>query len=316
MKKGVFTISLDFELAWGRIEDEELNSFLPLVDNTKDVVKELISLFEEFNIPVTWATVGYLFEKNKWDDPKHLSKEVSKFYSKISYKNLHDNKDFNKEGNSYLQAPGLIKDLMNSSVKHDIGSHSYNHIVFSWDNCTKQIAEEDIKQTVECANEYGLKMNSFVYPRNGIAHKEVLKENGYTNYRGIDKTFYDNYPTFLVKAIRQLEAFYPFTPSTLKATKDTTGLIEIPGSMLFRVPHLGFKSKASVNTLVKRAKKGIDKAIKNKEIFHLWFHPFNFAFKTEEHFNGLKEILEKVAAEQAKGNLEVQTMQDIAEEWH
>jgi len=62
-----------------------------------------------------------------------------------------------------------------------------------------------------------------------------------------------------------------------------------------------------------KAKKGIDNAIKQKKIFHLWFHPFNLATDEVKLFKGLENILKYVDKKRSENLLEVKTMSQCVE---
>ena len=64
-QKGIFVISLDFELYWGVSESRKLNDYKENLINVPNVIKELLALFKQYEIHATWATVGFLFHKNK-----------------------------------------------------------------------------------------------------------------------------------------------------------------------------------------------------------------------------------------------------------
>lgn len=62
MKKGMFCISIDTELLWGR-KDLDHSKFVTKVKKERDIIKKLLNLFNKYNTPVTWAIVGKLYEK-------------------------------------------------------------------------------------------------------------------------------------------------------------------------------------------------------------------------------------------------------------
>lgn len=95
MNKGIFCISLDTELLWGR-KDLNWESFTYQADRTRLVIKRLLALFSKYNAPVTWAIVGKLFEpgpKDGWHG--------------------HD-----------------IIEMIRKTPLQEIGSHSYSHEIF------------------------------------------------------------------------------------------------------------------------------------------------------------------------------------------
>ena len=59
--KGVFTLSLDTELAWGMIDKPiSLINNKEYFYNTRKVIDKIIELLEKYQISATWAVVGAL----------------------------------------------------------------------------------------------------------------------------------------------------------------------------------------------------------------------------------------------------------------
>ena len=61
LDRGVFTISLDFELIWGTL-DRGVDTFREACELEREVVVDrLLALLAEFEISATWCTLGHLF---------------------------------------------------------------------------------------------------------------------------------------------------------------------------------------------------------------------------------------------------------------
>jgi hypothetical protein len=58
MKPGTLVISLDFELVWGIFDHITLKDKVTYFDNTLNVIPQMLELFEQNRVEVTWATVG------------------------------------------------------------------------------------------------------------------------------------------------------------------------------------------------------------------------------------------------------------------
>ena len=84
MAKGIFTISLDFELYWGVRDHRTIESYGQNIRNVHSIVPRLLDLFQQYGIHCTWATVGFLFFNNKKElvsflpdiRPAYLKKEL------------------------------------------------------------------------------------------------------------------------------------------------------------------------------------------------------------------------------------------------
>ena len=64
-KPGNLIISLDFELFWGVFDVRSLESYKRQLDKVHSIVPQLIELSDKYDIKLTFATVGFLFAKNK-----------------------------------------------------------------------------------------------------------------------------------------------------------------------------------------------------------------------------------------------------------
>jgi len=89
-------------------------------------------------------------------------------------------------------------------------------------------------------------------------------------------------------------------------------LVEVQGSMLFRFAY-GASRFIPKGVRFKKAKNGIEAAIKKKRIFHLWLHPISFAWKTTEMLGEFERILEHADRRRKEGDLEILTLQKIGE---
>ena len=79
MNTGILTISLDFELHWGRFDKYPLSGYEGYYAQTREIIPRLLDLFEENKIRVTWATVGSLMAESleEWN---HFSPAVFPSY--------------------------------------------------------------------------------------------------------------------------------------------------------------------------------------------------------------------------------------------
>lgn len=277
MKKGIFCISIDTELLWGR---KDLN-YAPFVEKTKrerEVINILINLFEKYSIPATWAIVGKLF----LDPPKNCT-DPNLWYAK-----------------------DVIK-LLRKSTKQEIGCHSYSHPEFT--KLSHKQADAEIYKCLTIGNKMGIKLKSFVFPRNLVAHTDLLAKYKFTGFRGL----HPYRPTSLspgLNKIFQLADLLLLIPHAYKPQVNN-GLVNIPGSMYY-ISDRGLRSLLPVKVRVLKAKRGIDKAISEKKIFHLWFHPVDFAGNTNRLIKGLEEIVKYASTKRKQGVLDIRSMQEIS----
>jgi len=71
--------------------------------------------------------------------------------------------------------------LLKSSPKHDIGAHGYYHKPFK--NLSRSEAENELKLISVGMKKFGIVPTSFVFPKNSVAHLDLLEKYGYKCYR-------------------------------------------------------------------------------------------------------------------------------------
>ena len=159
----------------------------------------LLSLSEAHGIPLTWAICGKTAEED----------------------------------------PSAYHSILDSSVKQEIGVHTYSHIYA--DERTESEYEEDIRR---CVSTLGLPSppTSFVFPKNREGHFDLLKRMGFTSYRG---------------ALR-----------AIGAPVESRGLWNIRP-----VYYVDQKSLGAAPLI----RKFIDACIARSAVFHLWTHPWGLA---------------------------------------
>jgi hypothetical protein len=302
MMSGNVVFSLDTEIAWGRIASLERFEYAQLYERTKSIIERLNDLFDKYRIPVTWAVVGGLI-----DSVESKEKNVINFYPELQNSRLRVNDEYFSHQLTYSE---LIDILKTSKVPHEIASHSYSHILFG--DCSPDIAAHDIGINSDVFSRFNISLKSMVFPQNSIGHLNLFEQEGFTTYRGPDDTWYGHIRLEVLKKIlRQIDYWLPITPNSSIPEHNGT-LMNVPGNLLFRVPHRGLKRFQTPNVLYKKAIKGLQMAMKNKQTFHIWFHPFNFAYKEEEHFQAFEKVLSHCEELRSDNRIKIKTMQEFS----
>jgi len=316
MNVGKFVISIDFELAWGGIFDETiLHKNLELYKQTRKAIYEIIDLFEKHKISATWAFVGHLMLESceKINNVKHPD-IVRPNYSWFNKDWFHHDPCTRKDINSIWYADDVLKKVMSCKVMQEIASHSFSHILFGEEGCSKECAESDIRKCVEVASTYDINLSSFVFPCHSEGHKDILKKYGFNIYRGYS---YDRYSKIKNKKIKRvaliIDKIFAVTPKTSNLEMDEYGLYYIPGNLSY-YKYNGWKHTLTRKSLVKQVKKGIDLAVQRGEIFHFWFHPYQIASNLTGSIDDLDYIFNYVNTKVSAGLIENLTMKKLVEE--
>ena len=296
--KPIFTISIDLELAWGAIL--HLNHEAPVTlqndhQQGRGTVNLLLKLLEKYNIRATWGVVGHLFlEPNKGEEL--VSQELPQFkegWLEWSFYN-------SLRGNPLYHGKDIVKKILDSSLKHEIGLHGFFHIPFS--RCSREVARAECERGVKVAKRFSITPRSFIFPRDEIGHLDVLTENGFKIYRGKQPGRWDEGQNLLVSefnwAIDRINT-QPVLPI------DMDGIWQIPSSMFYCDPRFPF-------TLPLQARLGLSRAIRVNKVFHIWLHPQNLLLYKRPG-KDLEPFFALVARKRDEGKLRVMTMGEMAD---
>ena len=267
LEKGIFTISLDFELIWGTADLFGVENFREACELERNqVVDRLLELFNEFEIPATWCTVGHLFLDSCQASENTKHPEIVR-----PTHSWHENDWFvqdpcgNEADDPLFYGKSLIQKIIDSPFKQEIGCHSFSHVIFGDEGCSVESARSDIAECIKVAKNFDVKLNSFAFPRNRVGHLDVLKEFGFTCYRGSTPKWYEQgEERSYVKRLAHLwDVVTVAPPPVVMPEYEDNGLLNIPGSMMFFPMH-GIRRYIPMSLRVKRAQKGLDLAVEKK----------------------------------------------------
>jgi peptidoglycan/xylan/chitin deacetylase (PgdA/CDA1 family) len=310
-RPGTFVLTLDFELIWGTLDLFGPERFRRACEIERDVVLgRLLDLLDEFRIPATWCVLGHLFldrcretagvahpeivrprhpwVKGDWfaHDPRSDESRAPLFYGR-----------------------SLVAQLLERKVTHEVGCHSFSHVIFGDAGCSEATAASELMASVKAAGELGVSPTAFVFPRDAVGHLRLLPEHGFTCYRGASPTWYErkHVPPALRRAAHLLDVLSMRTPPVVVPEKAPNGLSNLPGSMIYFPAH-GLRRLLPTAARVRRALRGLRSAVRHGKTFHLWFHPTNLSDETEAMLGGLRTIVAAVDRLRSSGQLVVATM--------
>jgi len=224
LEKGMFIISIDVDVGSRELGvinkgKNDVNVHTHFSEYRVGEIEEMalplfVEMFNDFDIPATFAIRGQLTEVNG----------------------------------------SILELLLKSSVKHDIGAHGYYHREFT--SLSRNEAENELNMISTEMKKFGVTPRSFVFPKNGVAHLDLLEKNGYKCYRG--------YGDFMNDCM----------------------YIERKGQLYNIHPSLYLDEGTRFVFL----RKILDISIGRKLPFHVWFHLWNFG-ETKE---AMQEIIKKV----------------------
>lgn len=304
-RPGVFVVSLDTELAWGCFDVGGLESLRPAYENTRAVIDSILDLFDQYRIPATWALVAHLLDDcNGEHTQSSPAFDWVDWFSAVPCRTGVDRR--------LWYAPDVYDAITDATVDHDIGLHGYSHMILGAEGCSRADAATELATAIDTFRRVGQNPDSFVFPRNQIGYVDLLAQHGIETYRGLDQRWYETapIPDGLAKPFRFLDEATVSTPST-GTPRERSGIVEIPGSQVFRPYHGGWQYTPE-HSQRQRALKGLERAATTGDVFHLWFHPFNLAQERTRLLAELESVLQYASQLREQGQLEVLTMAEVA----
>lgn len=308
MKKGIFCTSFDIDFLWGR-HDLNFSPFIIPLQQARKVFKTVLNKFEENNISATWAIEGHLLLKKC--SPKNGIKHpeiIRPHYPWVTKDWFYHDPCTNASKDPLWYAPDIVA-LLKTYKNQEIACHSFSHVIFNHPGCSKECANSEIKACFNLAKKEGIKFESFIFPRNKIAYLHLLKKYGYKSYRGPQINF-EGYS----KIVQFLRLITP-TPPPVYSPRMKNGLLNIPASLYF-ISARGIKKYIPSNIIFNKAKLGIDKAIENGKVFHLWTHLEDFVEHYDIKMAVFNKIIDYAIEKRNSGVLEFMSMKQITKRYN
>ena len=308
LPKGVFTLSLDFELIWGTIDKRSWRSMQPLYAiEREEVIGRLLELFDRYSVSATWCTVGHLFLDR-------CSNSASPRHSEIDPQGLDPRFDRDpcsgESADPIFYGRRLLEQILACPTPQEIGCHSFSHPDFA--TCSRERAQAELAASVRAARELGIDMSSFAFPRNRVGHLDLFPRYGFRTFRGPDRTWYEQAPRrkSYHRAGHLLDILLAAEPPTVLPEWNENGLWDIPGSMLYTPSHR-LRRYIPVQLRVLRAQKGLRAAARHRRVFHLWFHPTDVVVRQRAMLDGLARILDLASELRERNRLVILPMFEV-----
>lgn len=320
--KGTFLLSVDVELAWGFVVCVEIKKkHLESVKGVREALDPLLKIISDYEIPTNWAIVGHLFlDRCKCKGRPHpdMPRPNYNWFEGDWYK--YDPCS-DVESDPLWYGKDVVEKILdfakNNPVDQDISCHSFSHPVFGDPGCSEELARAEIDKSLDVMMKNGVRPSVFVFPIGSVGHIEVLKEKGFVAFRGgtpelvkryanlgsVVERLFRRYLTFGMEFL----SYYSLLPPPVVVPKQILpGLWEVPGSM-------GFNKKRAVplSLVVSKAKRGIERAIREKKCFHLFTHLHNFGLDSATLLKEFENVIAFADKKRKEGKLQMTTMKDL-----
>jgi peptidoglycan/xylan/chitin deacetylase (PgdA/CDA1 family) len=307
-------ISLDQEFIWGSFDHTAPSAFVAAHPDPRGTVRALLEVFDEFDVPVTWAIVGHLFLEScaRGDDGRAHPEITRPRYDWYPGDWLGADPCTDRTRDPLFYGDDVLDMVQGARAKHEIACHSFSHLVYGDPGCSAAAAEADLKACVEAAARRGITLRSFVFPRNREGHHELLRRHGFTSFRGEEPAWWRDLPGAAKRAGHLFDQATARPPPIVTPSEKLPGLWNIPGSLLLLHRH-GVRRYIPFAARKRRIVAGLSEAVRQGGIFHLWFHPHNLSFDRDGLFRVLRGGLREAARLRDRGVLDVCPMGTVTQ---
>jgi peptidoglycan/xylan/chitin deacetylase (PgdA/CDA1 family) len=319
---GSLVVSLDFELHWGL--RDLLTADGPYRRNLlggRAAVPRILAVFEQFEIAATWATIGFLFAGDR--------DELTDFFPAVRPVYHHSRFDPYREpiGRNEYEDPlhfgRSLLEIIRATPRQEIGSHTFSHFLCREEGQDASSFRADLESAQRIAfATLGLTLKSLVLPKNQFSpqYAKVIRTAGFRCYRGNQHgriyaaTDTRGAASKTIRAARLADAYIPVSPQRFPAWPDLRphlGLIGIPATRFLRPYNPLLKPFDPLRS--NRIRAGLRAAARNRQIYHLWWHPHNFGAYIDESVQFLLEILSEFRSLRDEYGFRSMSMAEAAE---
>jgi peptidoglycan/xylan/chitin deacetylase (PgdA/CDA1 family) len=288
-----FILSLDCEGKWGvadhlgRHEHETLTGA-----RLRDAYGCLLALLDEFSIPATFAFVGLFGESE--DSFKHIRSEVERLaarspdYLALALRDIDHGSRDGWHGSWAVDATGAAR------TPHEIALHGITHV--PWGGIDREAAEEELRLYPVLSSAVG-KSRTFIYPRNQVAHVDLLARLGIEGYRLP--------PPKRSRLASLASEFNVLTPPEADPAPVPAGPAEVPAGYFVNWQR-GMRRLVPMPVSLFRLNRMLARAAASGEVVHFWLHPENLA-SAPRTLDLLRVMMASVARERDAGRCQVMT---------
>lgn len=320
-QRGYFVISLDFEIMWGVRDVATLDTYGEHLLGEQQVIPKTLDMFRRFNINATFATVGLLFFNDKAEMLAGIPSRLPQYQNKDLFpygEYMQTRVGAGAADDPYHFAPHLIQ-LIKDTPGQEIGTHTFSHYYCLEEGQTVEDFEADLEAAIRIAEKRGIKVTSIIFPRNQYNEKyiHVCKKHGIVAFRNNEHSWLYEAKNgegeqVIRRAFRLADAYlnisghhsYPLAPMR------TSFPVNIPSSRFLRPYSSSLKALDKLR--MRRITRAMTYAAKNKQMYHLWWHPHNFGVNQDENFAFLEKILRHYTVLHQKYNFTSVTMTQLA----
>ena len=294
--RGTFILSLDCEGKWGMADTIDPSYDFINQQSLVRVYADLLELLKSHDMLATFAFVGAFTlteqERSAFADA----------FEDVQYRGANWLRKFRE-----AQASGHLDGWfcpeahdMAKAAGHEIGSHGFLHLPFDDAATPDARLFADVGAAVKAARHKGVKLETFVFPRNLVGRVSALTEHGFTGFRGTLRQ------SRLVSLAKELAVSAAAQPQGVVEN----GLTVIPPGHFFNW-RVGLRKRVPKAATAQRWRSMLQSASRSGGVVHLWLHPHNI-ISGPETMDVLRDVLASAARMRDAGEIEIVTQAQYA----
>jgi hypothetical protein len=286
-----FILSLDCEGKWGVADHLSARHRRDLSDQRlREAYRSIVAVLDEFGIPATFAFVG-AFTQSRSDFAK-LRPAIEELgrsapgYLGPALADLDRTRGEGWHGDHFVELVGEAR------AGHEIALHGVTHVPWTDLDAAAAAAELSLLQQLEGPIRSS---KTFVYPRNLVAHTDLLASHGFEGYHMARERS---------RAVSLLSEFNLFEAPE-RAVAPAKGIVRIPAGFFLNW-RSGARRLVPPTVTGARARRLLQRAAANDGVVHYWLHPENIA-SAPSTLRLLKMLVGEVARARDAGHCEAMT---------
>jgi peptidoglycan/xylan/chitin deacetylase (PgdA/CDA1 family) len=301
---GLFIVSLDCEGKWGFADCITAHHDTYFTEaNLLAAYRKLLALFARHEIPATFAFVMAftLSDAERAALADRLRDVIVDGKNWLRYYRAAE-----ANGRTEGWFCPLALDEVRAHSEHEVACHSFCHAPLAESSIARDDAARELDAASAVAALKGIELRTFVYPRNQIGHRELLRQHGFIGYR-------EALPRVngVLGQAHALASEFNVIARSQPPLENADGLCRIPAGYFFNWRY-GVRAKIPPAVTRRRWAAILRDAADRGEVAHLWFHPHNI-IDGPETFDVLEDVLRDAASLRAQNRLQFVTQKEYAE---
>jgi hypothetical protein len=210
-----------------------------------------------------------------------------------------------------------LLDAIRRADGQEIATHTFSHYYALEPGQDAADFEADLEAALEVARRRGDSLESIVFPRNQVneAYLPICAAHGLSAFRGTGSSWLQRaHPIGGISSVRRaarlLDSFAPLPGHSAFAPRPGTAITDVPSSRFFR-PYAAWRG--AIDSLrVSRVTRELAYAARNGLVYHLWWHPRNFAADTERNVEALRHVCDRFDLLRRELGMASSSMADVA----